>query len=160
VDPAGPRALLDVLDDASCPYELIPHPHTENALEEAEAIGVDAFHVAKTVVLKTPDGFVRAVVPATQRVDLHKAREVLETSHVELATEESLARAYPEFELGAVPPFGGSRGDRVLIDGRICVSPFVVVEAGTHEQSVKLKTTDLVALTGALLADLCEERSA
>jgi prolyl-tRNA editing enzyme YbaK/EbsC (Cys-tRNA(Pro) deacylase) len=40
------------------------------------------------------------------------------------------------------------------------VSPFVVVEAGTHEQSVKLKTTDLVALTGALLADLCEERSA
>lgn len=152
----APRALLDLLDGASCHYELIAHAHTETALAEAEAVGEDAFHVAKTIILTTPDGFVRAVVPATDRLDLHKARELLETKHVELATEHVLAGAYPEFELGAVPPFGGSPGDRVLVEGRLCTSPYVIVEAGTHEASLRMKTADLVAIADAMLGDLCE----
>ena len=159
---AAPRPLLDLLDEASCHYELISHAHTETALAEAEAVGVDASHVAKTIILTTPDGFVRAVVPGSQRVDIHKVRELLETSHVELASEEVLAGAYPEFELGAVPPFGGSPGDRVLVDGRLCgsLSPFVVFDAGTHDESLRMRTVDLIALTDALLGDLCEEHHA
>ena len=154
---SGPHALLNMLNAAGCPHELISHPHTDTALAEAEAVGVDAFHVAKTIILTTPEGLVRAVLPASQRLDLHKVRELLDTNHVEFATEEMLANAYPEFELGAVPPFGGSRGDRVLVEGRLCLSPFVVVDAGTHDQSLRMRTGDLVALTDALLADLCED---
>jgi hypothetical protein len=33
-----------------------------------------------------------------------------------LATEEELAGADPMFELGAVPPFGGPAGDRIIAD--------------------------------------------
>jgi Ala-tRNA(Pro) deacylase len=154
----APQSLLALLDEASCHYELIQHTHTENALAEAEAVGVDPFHVAKTIVLTTPDGFVRAVVPASERLDIHKARELLETNQVTLATEEALAGAYPEFDVGAVPPFGGSHDDHVVVDGRLCGSQFVIVEAGTHEESLRLKTADLIGLTDALLGDLCEDR--
>jgi Ala-tRNA(Pro) deacylase len=64
--------------------------------------------VAKTLVLKAPAGFVRAVLPSSCRVDVRKLAEAVGESrkHVGLATEDELAQEYPEFELGAVPPFG------------------------------------------------------
>jgi Ala-tRNA(Pro) deacylase len=154
-----PSVLLDELDAAAIPYELIPHRHTDTALEEAEAVGVEAFRVAKTIVLTTPDGFVRAVVPACERLDMRKVRDLLGTSHVELTNADVLAGLYPEYEPGAVPPFPGTSGDSVIVDGRLDKSQFVVIAAGTHDQSVSVKMSDLVAATNALLCDLCEERS-
>jgi prolyl-tRNA editing enzyme YbaK/EbsC (Cys-tRNA(Pro) deacylase) len=75
---------------------------------------------------------------------------------VRLATERALAEAYSGFELGAVPPIGGP-SDRVLLDGRLCASDSVVVEAGTHDESVRMRSKDLVRITGALLGDLCHD---
>jgi prolyl-tRNA editing enzyme YbaK/EbsC (Cys-tRNA(Pro) deacylase) len=75
---------------------------------------------------------------------------------VRLASEDDLARDYPDFELGAVPPLGG-RDDLVIIDERLARRDSVIVEAGTHDRSVRLKTSDLVRLTGAQVADICRE---
>ena len=152
----APRSLLDQLDSARIAYELIPHRRTLTAEAEADALGVQPCQVAKTIVLTTPAGFVLAVLPAAERLDLHKVRHFLDVKDVELATEQVMAGAYPEFELGAVPPIGG-HGDRVLIDIRLCREEFVLVEAGTHEQSLRLKTADLMLLDQARIADLCRE---
>lgn len=153
----APRRLVHELDRAAIPYELIDHPRTTTAAAEARVLGLDPREVAKTVVLVTPDGFVRAVLPASGRLDLHKVRAILETKDVELATEEALAGAYPEFELGAVPPLTGGDGDRVLVDRRLGESEWVVLEAGTHEQSVRLRTDDLVEVCHAPLVDLTHD---
>jgi Ala-tRNA(Pro) deacylase len=153
------RALLDELDAASIPYEVIPHRRVDTALEEADAVHVDASHVAKTVVLTTPEGFVRAVVPACERLDMRQVRDLLGTKDVELASEDVLAGLYPEYEPGAVPPFPGTSGDGVILDGRLDKTPYVVLAAGTHEESVRLRTGDLVAATGARMCDLCEDRA-
>lgn len=153
----APKSLVQQLEQAHVDYELIGHPRTTTATEEAHVLGVDPHEVAKTLVLTTPDGFVRAVLPASERVDLDKVRGVLDTKHVQLATEEVLAGAYPEFELGAVPPLTGGDGDRVLVDRRLLENDWVVLEAGTHEQSLRLRAADLVELSGAKLADLSED---
>jgi Ala-tRNA(Pro) deacylase len=150
----APASLTQQLDDAHVPYELLDHPRTLTAIAEAEALGVEPRTVAKTVVLTTPDGFVRAVVPASEHVDLLRMRSLLGTKQVELATEGALAGAYPEFELGAVPPLGGA--DPVLVDRRLCETEWVLLEAGTHEQSLRLRTADLLTLADAQVADLCE----
>jgi Ala-tRNA(Pro) deacylase len=101
---------------------------------------------------------VRAVLAASDRVDLHKVADVLGVSgkQVHLASEDDLARDYPDFELGAVPPFGG-REDRVIVDKRLSARDSVVLEAGSHETSVRLKADDLVRLTGAEVADITKE---
>src|SRR5215217_2149564 len=57
------RTFLNELDAAGVQYELIPHAHTETAVAEAEAVGVEPAHVAKTIILVTRTGFVRAVLP-------------------------------------------------------------------------------------------------
>jgi len=151
--------LIRLLDEEGVEYELFPHAHTESAVAEAEAVGVDTADVAKTLVVATPGGYVRAVVPASDRLDLRKLREITggARKHVHLATEESLARDYPEFELGAVPPLAGARRDRVVVDSRVAEREWVVIEAGSHEQSVRLPTEALLRLADAQVADLREE---
>lgn len=149
------NSLTALLDAKHVSYELIPHRHTETAAAEARAIRVDPAQVAKTLVLVTEDGFVRAVLPANERVDLEKVRQALDGENVQLATEQVLAGAYPDFELGAVPPLGGATGDRVLVDIRIKEAPSTVFEAGTHEYSVRIDPADLIAAANALVADVC-----
>ena len=149
--------VLGLLDEANVEYELLPHPHTETAAAEADALGLDPGEVAKTLVLSTPAGYVRAVLPASERLDLRKVREHVEGGkRIHLATEEDLRRDYPDFELGAVPPFGGA-GDRVLVDTRLAGREKVVLEAGSHEQSVRIRTADLLEFTRADVLDLAQE---
>ena len=152
------EALTSVLDDRNVSYEVLPHRHTESALAEAEALGVAPNDVAKTLVVKLPEGYVRVVVPASARVDMRKVREVHGGGKhkVHLATEEDLRRDYPEFELGAVPPVGG-RSDPVIIDPKIAERESVVIEAGSHDESLRIAAADLLEVTGAAVTDISED---
>jgi Ala-tRNA(Pro) deacylase len=146
-----------ILDEAGVEYELLPHAHTETAAAEAKALGVAPEDVAKTLVLATPGGYVRAVLQASERIDLHKLRDHVEGGkRIHLASEEDLERDYSDFELGAVPPFGGDRNP-VLVDSRLAERDQVVLEAGSHEQSVRIRTADLLKLTEAQVVDLVQD---
>jgi Ala-tRNA(Pro) deacylase len=146
------------LDEAGVDFDVLDHVHTERAADEAAALGITPEDVAKTLVLVASGDNVRAVLAASERVDLHKVAAVLGVGgkKVHLATEDDLARDYPEFELGAVPPFGG-RDDRVIVDEQVAGRDAVVLEAGSHERSVRLKAADLVRLTQAQVADIHRE---
>jgi Ala-tRNA(Pro) deacylase len=152
------KSLTEVLEEAGVGYELLPHAHTDTAAAEAEALGISVADVGKTLVVTTPEGNVRAVLQASDRLDFHKLRVLLEGGkRIRLASEDELARDYPEFELGAVPPLGGAHRDRVLVDRRLAERESVVVEAGTHEQSLRLATADLLRLAEAEVAELAQE---
>jgi prolyl-tRNA editing enzyme YbaK/EbsC (Cys-tRNA(Pro) deacylase) len=45
----------------------------------------------------------------------------------------------------------------VLVDRRVCENDQVVLEAGTHEQSLRIKTADLLVLNHARVADICRD---
>jgi Ala-tRNA(Pro) deacylase len=146
------------LEQAGLDFDVLEHAHTETATDEAAALGILPEEVAKTLVLVAPDRNLRAVLAASERIDLHKVASALGIGgkKVQLASEEDLAREYPDFELGAVPPFGG-REDHVLVDERLAGRDSVVVEAGSHDRSVRLKAADLVRLTRAQVADIRRE---
>lgn len=150
--------VTSLLEEAGIDFDVLDHARTERAADEAAALHVTADEVAKTLVLTAPSGNVRAVLAASERVDLHKVAAAIGVGgkRVQLATEEELAREYPGFDLGAVPPLGG-RDDRVLVDERLARRDSVVLEAGSHERSVRLKTVDLVRLTKADIADIRRE---
>jgi prolyl-tRNA editing enzyme YbaK/EbsC (Cys-tRNA(Pro) deacylase) len=146
------------LEESGIDFDVLEHPRTERAADEATVLGVGPGEVAKTLVLAAPGGNVRAVVAASERVDLHKIAAVLGVGgkNVQLASEENLARDYPDFELGAVPPFGGPV-DPVIVDERLAACDSVVLEAGAHDRSVRLKAVDLVRLTKAEVADITKD---
>ena len=151
--------LTGALDLAGVAYELLEHAHTESAAAEAEALGLAPADVAKTLVVTTPGGYTRAVLGADCRLDMHKLRDLLDVDkkEVHLATEDDLARDYANFDLGAVPPLGGSRRDPVIVDSRLAERASIVLEAGSHEQSVRLAAADLVRAADAQVADICQD---
>ena len=149
--------LAGLLDREGIIFETLPHPRTETAGDEAAVLGIDPHEVAKTIVLTTHRGYLRAVVPATERLDLHKLCALLSLHGMpRFASEEELAVAYPSFELGAVPPVGGAAGDRVVVDRRLADRDTIVIEAGSHDESVRVGTRKLLVLAQAEIGDLCQ----
>jgi Ala-tRNA(Pro) deacylase len=152
-------AITAALDDAGVEYELLPHAHTDTAQAEAAALGVSPEEVAKTLVVTTPAGYLRAVLPASERIDLRKLAELHgdRKKQVHLATEDDLSRDYPDFELGAVPPFGGGGQDEVVVDTRLARRDSVLLEAGSHATSIRLKASDLIRVANAQVADISRD---
>jgi Ala-tRNA(Pro) deacylase len=150
--------VTSFLEEAGVDFDVLEHAHTERAADEAAALGIEPEEVAKTLVLVATSGNVRAVLAASERIDLHKVAAVLGVGgkKMHLASEDDLARDYPDFELGAVPPFG-SRDDQVIVDERLAGRDSVVLEAGSHDRSVRMKTADLMRLARAQVADICRE---
>ncbi len=147
-------------------WEMLPHRHTERAVDEATALALRPDEIAKTIVLHVDVSgdlairpiYARAVLPASEHLDLRKLRMFFgESRAVRLATEAELADAYPEFELGAVPPLGGRSDDMVVIDPRVAEREWAVFEAGTHETSVRMRSADLISASRAEIVDMCRD---
>lgn len=150
-----PRAALtEALADHGIPFETLEHDRTDRAVDEAAALGLEPHGVAKTIVVTTGGGNVRVLLPASERLDMHKLRGLFNSGDLHFLTEEDLAREYPDFELGAVPPIGGPN-DELVIDQRIPARRHVVFEAGTHDCSVRVESSDLVSIGRARVADVC-----
>src|SRR5829696_4671449 len=83
------------LEEAGVDFDVLEHAHTERAADEAAALGIAPEEVAKTLVLIAASGNVRAVLAASERIDLHKVAAVLGVGgkKVHLASEDDLARA-------------------------------------------------------------------
>lgn len=145
------------LDDQGADYEIVAHRETMSSGEEAQAIGAVATHVAKTLVIRTSDGDVLAVVPASERIDLHKLREVLGDNHARLATEDELGRDYAQYELGAVPPLGELLGTAVFLDQRLEEADEIIFAGGTHSDSVKMRGEDFLKLVHPQVANMVRE---
>ncbi|HXY80495.1 MAG TPA: YbaK/EbsC family protein [Gaiellaceae bacterium] len=155
---AGPNVLVEHLRESHVEFELLPHRRTLTAAGEARALGVLPQETAKTVIARDETGAnIRAVVPASSRLDLRKLAHAVEAKEVVLLTESELAGSYPQFELGAVPPFSGPAGDRVVIDRKLANCEHIVLEAGVHDTSLRLRTEDLIVVADGLLADVAKE---
>ena len=153
----GTDVLTAALERAGVGYEVLEHAPTDRAADEAKALGLDPSEVAKTIVVTTGEQSFRVLLPAADRLDMHKLRDVLEAGkELHLLSEEALRQEYPEFELGAVPPLGG-RDDSVVVDRRVAEHERIVFEAGAHDRSVRVGASDLVAATGARVADVCDD---
>jgi Ala-tRNA(Pro) deacylase len=95
---------------------------------------------------------------ALRSLDLDKVRDRRGDGKApRLATEDELGSAYPMFELGAVPPFGGPAGDHTIVDRLFAEQEWVVIVAGSHTESLRITMQDLLSLTDAGVADICAD---
>ncbi len=144
------------LDSKGVQYESLSHPETLSSVEEGRALGIDPDEVAKSLVLKGREGYSLAVIPGGHRLDMHKARDATGDKTIRLATEDDLERDFSDYALGAVPPAPGLLKMRSFIDPTVMSTEWINFAAGTHTDSVRMKTADLVGLGDFEEADLIE----
>lgn len=152
------EALAEFLADEHVAFKLIEHAPTLSAPEEARITHHPQDEVAKTVVLHDGIAYLIAAIPASRRLDLHKLRALLEaTGRLRLASEEEIARAFPSLEVGAAPPFGPMLPAAEVIDESLLAPAKILCGAGDHRHSVLLDPRDVVRVTAARVADICED---
>jgi prolyl-tRNA editing enzyme YbaK/EbsC (Cys-tRNA(Pro) deacylase) len=129
-----------------------------SATAEARQANLPPDQVAKTVVLHDGSAYVIAAIPASERLDPHKLRELLgATRQLRLATETEIARDFPTLEVGAVPPFGPMVPAAEVIDSALVQHERILCPAGDHRHSVLVDPRDVVRVTAARTADICED---
>jgi Ala-tRNA(Pro) deacylase len=152
----GAEAVAHFLNRKHASYELIKHDATYAARDEAAAAGSPAPRMAKTVVLHDTDDYRIAIVPASERVDLDKVREVFgATTAMRLATEEEIAQNFPEFDPGALPPFRGLLGTAEVLDTRLLHYHRILCSAGDHRHTLKISPEEIQRVGQPAVADVC-----
>jgi Ala-tRNA(Pro) deacylase len=144
---------LEYLNSMGVRYSHSTHPRAETALRTADAERMPARDLAKTVVYHGDAGFGIAVVPADQFVNLGKLQNYLGLSFLRLATEEELARLFPNCELGAMPPFGDYCDMPVIVDIGIA-GDFIAFAMGTHRDIVRVSFADFLRLANPAIASI------
>jgi Ala-tRNA(Pro) deacylase len=156
--PTHVEAITDYLEGAGVTYELVEHEPVMRAAAEASATGQPPDHVAKTIVLHDSKAYVIAAIPASARLDLHKLRSLLGASRqLQLASEDQIARDFPSLEVGAAPPFGPMVPTAEVIDPSLLTHVRILCPAGDHRHSVLLDPREVVRITAAQTADICQD---
>jgi len=154
---AGLAAVTAFLKQRGVPHEVVEHARTQTAADEARVAGMAPGDVAKTVVLQDTAGLRLAVIPASERLDMHKVRETLDSRGVRLVTEQEMAERLEGIEVGAVPPFGAMFDALELVDERLLDHDRILCSGGDHEHALLVDPRDVVRAGAARVADLCED---
>ena len=152
----GVELVTHWLEDQGVEYELVTHGETFTATDEARAAGMPAGHVAKTLALIDQGTYRLVVIPASRRLDLWRVRDLSGASlHLRLATEHELGRDFPDFEVGALPPFGPLLPAPEIVDIRLLYHERILCGAGDHRHAVALDPRELLRVAEPQVADIC-----
>ena len=137
------------------PYDILPHYRTGSSLETARVAHVSAHRLAKAVLLDDDAGYLMAVLPASEQVDLGMLGEQLGRS-VGLATELEVMEVFKDCDMGAIPPLGTAYGVPMIVDEELMREPELYFEAGSHVELVHMDCMQFMRLCeGASLAHFC-----
>jgi Ala-tRNA(Pro) deacylase len=123
-------------------FERLHHRPQYTANRVAQALHVPGREMAKTVILRTSDGYMMAVLPATHRVNLERMREELGERDLDFASEAEMDRLFPDCERGAMPPFGSLYNLPTMVDETLAEDDDIVFEAQNHEEAFRMKFRD------------------
>ena len=137
--------LKGFLDEKQIPYSVMTHTMAYTAQGAAATMQISGKELAKTVVLRTGEEMILAVLPAPNHVSLDKLAAEVGKS-VRLATEREFSRLFPDCELGAMPPFGSLYNLPVYVDESLAADEAIVFNAGTHRDAIRMRYDDFVRL--------------
>ena len=147
------RRLKDYLDREKVPYEVLAHQAAYTAPEIAHELHVPGKELAKTVMVKLDGKMAMAVLPASFRIDFDLLKDACDAERAELATEQEFRDAFPECELGAMPPFGNLYGMEVFVAPSLAEDEEIAFNAGSHTELIRVAYRDFERLVQPKLLD-------
>ena len=151
---SGADAVRRFLDEHGVDYLLLEHGDAYTAAAEARAADAAPETGAKTVMLHDPDGYLMAVVRASDRLDVKKVRRLTHRPGLQLAAERELADEFASFEVGALPPFGSLFGVPEIVDRQLLAQERIVCNGGDHRHSIVIDAGDVVRAAQPDVADI------
>ena len=139
---------------ADVPHEVVVREPSRSAEEAAGRLGLALGNLLRTIVVRRGEGdYLLVLVPAGRSITWKRLRAHLGVSRISLPDADE-AREATGYERGTITPFGALGGWPVFADASVPGSGRVSVGGGAHGVAILLDADDLVAATGAEVADL------
>ena len=151
------RKLREFLDSQRIKYVTISHSPAYTAQEIAACAHIPGKELAKTVMVKADGKMAMAVVPASHKVNLAHVREAAGAKQLDLAGEQDFKGAFPECEIGAMPPFGNLYGMDVYVSETLAKDEEIAFNAGSHTELIRLSYKDFERLVRPKVAKNLDE---
>ena len=148
-----PRRLVECLDENKVRYQVLQHPEAVSAQRIAQAEHVKGRHHAKVVIVKADDAHLMMVLPADHHIDLEKVEKAI-GKPVSLGKEQEFKSLFPDCAIGAMPPFGNLYGLPTYVDRDLAEQDYIVFEAGTHTDAIKMSYSDYEKIVKPKVEDL------
>jgi len=145
---------IEAAKRAAIAFRLHEYQHDPAAVsygeEAAQALGVDAARVFKTLVVATP-ALAVAMVPVDGMLNLKNAARALAVKKADMAEQRAAERA-TGYVVGGISPLGQKKRLPAVLDESALAFETVFVSAGRRGLEIELSPRDLAALTGAVIA--------
>jgi len=148
-----PRRLIECLDENKVRYQVLQHPEAVSAQRIAQAEHVKGRHHAKVVIVKASDAHLMIVLPADHHIDLEKIEKAI-GKPVSLDKEQEFKSLFPDCAIGAMPPFGNLYGLPTYVEEDLAEQDYIVFEAGTHTDAIKMSYGDYEKIVKPKVNDL------
>lgn len=140
---------------AGIEHTLHPYAHEPGVnnfgREAAEALGVSADRVFKTLLTRADGQLVVGIVPVSGQLDLKAMARAVGASKAVMADPADAQRA-TGYVVGGISPIGQRRSHRTVLDESALVHDTVFVSGGRRGLDLELAPDDLVLATAATVA--------
>jgi Cys-tRNA(Pro)/Cys-tRNA(Cys) deacylase len=154
--PDGPALILAKLTASGVPFTIHDHEVSRSYAEGVERLPFPPELLLKTVVFKVAgEGWALATLHGGDRVDFRALADALGVKRAGLrqASAEEIMETLG-VEIGGVSPIPTVAGLALVFDQRCAAFDAIYCGTGLASQTLEIRPSDLLALTGAALAPI------
>jgi Ala-tRNA(Pro) deacylase len=140
------------------PFQVQQHEKSYTAQEVAASEHIPGKTVAKVVMVFADNRMVLLALPASYIVDFSWAERALGAKHLRLATETEFAAAFPDCEVGTMPPFGNLYDLPVYVDRHLAEDETIVFAVGTYTETMSVRFPDFQRLVQPTIGEFARPR--
>lgn len=157
---SGTQAIL-ALEKSGVAHTIHPYEHDPSndlgyGLEAAQAIGVAAAQVFKTLMTSVDGKLVVGIVPVDKKMDL-KAVAAAAGGKKAVMAEVAAAERATGYVVGGISPLGQKTRHTTILDDSALSFDTVYVSGGRRGLDVGVAPADLIMLTSAVTAPIARD---
>lgn len=150
------RTLRKLCDTHVADYKIFQNLTTlKTAAAGVKEYNIALSEAAPTLILKSESEMLAAIVRADRKVSFKKLKKLLNVKKIRLASPEEV-KALTGAEVGYVSLI--NKELRSIIDNSLFKNEYIYGGCGVQNYTLRIKTSDLAAITHAAVLDFTESR--
>ena len=150
------KRIRDMLSGAGVDFKEIHHPPTLTSEASAVARGEELRVGGKAIVMKLDENYKLFVIAADRKISSTKIKKHFSVRKLRFASPDELLHI-TGLVPGSVPPFGNPILDlELFVDTSIALNEKIAFNAGSLTDSVVMRVTDYLKVSGAVIFDFSE----
>jgi len=148
--------ITNFLKSNNVSYKETEHEPVYTSEQAARVRGISMGQAAKSLLLKSGDDFILAVLPGNRKLNTKKLRNLLKAKDLHFATPEEV-KSIMGCEIGACYPFGNLIGVPVYVDIAVSKNSSIFTNPGVHNRTMEIRWRDVYSLVKPKLVDISEK---